>query len=219
LNIRRGTKKLSILVTAGPTRERIDPIRFISNYSTGTFGYEIAKEAGRRGHAVTLISGPTALEIPKGVKSVRVESALDMKRAVERAFAKADCIIMAAAVSDWRVRDVVSAKMKRRSGRKRLELAENPDILAELGKKKGGKVLVGFALETEDLEKNALKKLREKNLDLIVANRLNRKSTVFGDRFLDILMLDRFLNKKTLSRKSKKEAAKIILDKVEEFTL
>lgn len=205
--------KRSVLVTAGPTREKIDPIRFISNYSTGTFGYEIAREAKARGAKVILISGPTSLPAPQGVRRISVESALEMKRAVDKEFKNCGCIIMAAAVSDWRVKAPASTKIKRLGGKKVLELVENPDILAELGGHKAGKTIVGFALETEDLEKNALKKLKEKRLDLIVANRLDEKGRALGDNKTSVLIIDRFGKKCAVNNKTKKELAKIILDK------
>ena len=147
---------MKILVTAGPTREKIDPVRFISNYSTGTFGYEIAGEAARRGHDVTLVSGPTCLEVPAGVKRVMIESALEMRREVKKRARQAGCVIMAAAVCDWKVRSPSRYKIKRHGGPTRLELEENPDILRELGNNKKG-ILVGFALETEKLEKTTMK--------------------------------------------------------------
>jgi len=202
-----------ILVTAGPTREKIDPIRFISNYSTGTFGYEIAKEAKRRGARVTLVSGPTALKSPEGIKLIRVESAAQMRRALAKEFPQAGCLIMAAAVSDWRVRSERIRKIKR-SGRKRLELVENPDILKEFGEKKGSRIVVGFALETENLERNALKKLINKNLDLVIANRTSKDQDVFGNGRLVAVMIDRFGNRTKVAG-SKGGLAKIILDKVE----
>jgi len=206
-------KRPHILVTAGPTREKIDPIRFISNYSTGTFGYAIAKEAARSGFIVTLISGPTALKAPSGIKFIRVESALDMKRAVLKEFAKADCLIMVAAVSDWRAGSTARRKVKRGTV-KRLELVENPDILAGLGKKKGRRVLVGFALETEDLIKNAMEKIKKKNLDLIIANKYSPKADIFGNEKVNISIISRFGDRLDIRRKTKREAAKIILDKV-----
>ncbi len=205
--------KRPVLVTAGPTREKIDPIRFISNYSTGTFGYEIAREAKARGRGVILISGPTCLEAPRGVRRISVESALEMKQAVEKEFKNCGCVIMAAAVSDWRVKTQVSTKIKRRGKGKVLELVENPDILAGLGRHKAGKILVGFALETGDLEKNAAKKLKTKHLDLIVANRLGKKGRAFSDNKTSVLMIDKFGNKRAINNKTKKELAKIILDK------
>lgn len=207
-------KKLRILITAGPTRERIDPVRFISNYSTGTFGYEIARQARRLGHAVTLISGPTGLKAPSGVKFARVESAAEMRRAVLRHFRSSDCLIMAAAVSDWRPAAVAAGKIKKGAAVKSLRLMTSPDILKELGRKKGPRVLVGFALETEGLESNALKKLEDKNLDIIVANKLTSKKTVFGNKKTDIVIIDRLGNTTRLYGKSKGESAKIILDKV-----
>ena len=209
---------MKILVTAGPTREKIDPVRFISNYSTGTFGYEIAGEAARRGDDVTLISGPTCLEAPARVKRVMVESALDMRREVKKRAREAGCVIMAAAVCDWKVRLPAGDKIKRRGGVKKLVLEENPDILQELGKNKKG-ILVGFALETENLEKNALLKLKKKNLDIIVANKLTARSALFGARPTDVLIIDRFFNKETSRRRTKKELAKIILDKISKFKI
>jgi phosphopantothenoylcysteine decarboxylase/phosphopantothenate--cysteine ligase len=207
-------KNLRILVTAGPTREKIDPVRFISNYSTGTFGYAIAAEARKRGYRVTLVSGPTALEKPKGVRSVDVESALQMKEVVLREAKNADCIIMAAAVADWRPRSPSNAKIKKSSRAVCLRLVKNPDIVKELGRQKGARILVGFALETEDLLKNAVKKLREKRLDLIIANKLEPGSDVFGSGPAKILIIDSSGSKCEVRAGSKADLAKIILDKL-----
>jgi phosphopantothenoylcysteine decarboxylase / phosphopantothenate---cysteine ligase len=207
-------KKLRILVTAGPTREKLDPVRFISNYSTGTFGYAIANEAKKRGHKVTLISGPVALEKPKGIEFVGVESALEMMRAVLKEAKKADCVIMAAAVSDWRPLLEQKEKIKKGPASISLKFVKNPDILKELGRRKGGRVLAGFALETEDLLKNAKKKLKEKNLDLIIANRLSPASDVFGNSAAKITIIDRFGAKDNVPAGPKARIAKIILDKV-----
>jgi phosphopantothenoylcysteine decarboxylase/phosphopantothenate--cysteine ligase len=203
-----------ILIAAGPTRERIDPVRFISNYSTGTFGYAIAKEARRRKLTVTLVSGPTALKAPDGVKFISVESSLDMRRAVLKEFKKSDCVIMTAAVADWR--PIYSAKKKiKKSPTKMIKLVENPDILAEISSKKKNRIVIGFALETENLEINALKKLKNKNLDLIVANRLKLpNANIFGDKAIDVVTVDRFGNKTRIYNKSKQDLAKIILNKV-----
>lgn len=217
--MRTGSRnKVTVLVTAGPTREKIDPIRFISNYSTGTFGYEIAGVAARRGYKVVLVSGPSCLKAPKGVRVVNIESALDMERAVKREAKSAECVIMAAAVCDWRAKLPVKQKIKRKSGIKTLILKENPDILKELGRKKKG-ILVGFALETENLDKNAQEKLKNKNLDLIVANRLTKNSGLFGDRRTDVLIIDKFLRKTVYRRRTKKDLAKIILDKALNFKI
>ena len=201
-----------ILVTAGPTREKIDPVRYISNYSTGIFGYEIARAAKSRGLSVTLVSGPTSLKVPKGVRFIPVESANDMRRAVLKFLKKSDCVVMAAAVADWRPKYSARRKIKK-GGAKNIELVENPDILAEIGMLKKKRVTVGFALETENMEKNALKKLKDKNLDIIVANRLTSKRSVFGDKALDVVTIDRFGNKARISNKDKSKLAKIILDK------
>ena len=207
-----------ILVTAGPTREKIDPVRYISNYSTGIFGYEIASAAKSRGLSVVLVSGPTLLPAPKGVKFVSVESADEMRKAVLKFLAWSDCVVMTAAVADWRPKH--SARRKIKKGRVRLiELIENPDILAEVGRLKKERVAVGFALETENLEKNALKKMKDKNLDIIVANRLTKKRNVFGDKTLDVVTIDRFGNRTRIFDKSKSKLAKIILDKALKFRI
>jgi phosphopantothenoylcysteine decarboxylase/phosphopantothenate--cysteine ligase len=197
-----------ILITAGPTREKIDPVRFISNYSTGTFGYELAREARRRGSAVTLVSGPVQIKAPRGVKLVRVESAVEMERAVSKEFGRSDCVIMAAAVSDWRVKSVARKKIKKGSGAMTIRLVENPDILKGLGmKKRRGKRLIGFALETGDLVKNALRKLKEKNLDMVVANKLSPKANIFGGRAIDVLVMDSSGTRRWFFGKEKRELA------------
>lgn len=204
-----------ILITAGPTREKIDPVRFISNYSTGTFGYELAREARRRGSAVTLVSGPVQIKAPRGVKLVTVESAVEMERAVSKESSRSDCVIMAAAVSDWRVKSVARKKIRKASGAMTIRLVENPDILKNLGmRKKNGKMLVGFALETGDLVKNAARKLKEKNLDMIIANKLSPRANIFGGRAIDVLIMESSGNKRWYFGKEKRELAKIILDNI-----
>ncbi|MFA5084813.1 MAG: phosphopantothenoylcysteine decarboxylase [Candidatus Omnitrophota bacterium] len=203
----------NILVTAGPTREKIDPVRYISNYSTGKIGYEIASAAKSRGLSVILVSGPTRLAAPEGVKLVSVESADDMRKTVLKLIRRSDCVIMTAAVADWRPKHSARRKIKK-PGIRNIELVENPDILAEVGRLKKKRITVGFALETENLEKNALKKLKDKNLDIIVANRLTPKKSVFGDNVLDVVMIDRFGNRTGIFNKPKSKLAKIILDKV-----
>lgn len=212
-------KRPSVLITAGPTRERIDPVRFISNYSTGTFGYELAGEAVKRGARVTLVSGPTYLEAPQGVKFIGVESAIEMRRAVLAELEKADYVIMSAAVSDWRPKKASLRKIKRSFGKTILKLVENPDILSEICMRKAGRVVAGFALETENLEKNALKKLLGKNADIIVANSLNRRSPAFGENNSNILIIDRLGNKVRVRNRSKRELANIILDKILSFNI
>jgi phosphopantothenoylcysteine decarboxylase/phosphopantothenate--cysteine ligase len=213
-----GMKRPAILIAAGPTRERIDPVRFISNYSTGTFGYELAREALRRGARVTLVSGPTYLKAPAGTKLIGVESALDMREAILSELKRADYVIMSAAVSDWRPNRVSRCKIKRAGGEITLKLVENPDILSEICERKANRVVAGFALETENLEKNALKKMLDKNADIIVANCLKKRSAAFGDGKVDIVIMDRFGNKTEVRNRSKEDLSKIILDKVFSFT-
>jgi len=162
---------MKILVTAGPTRERLDPVRFISNRSSGKMGYAIACAARDAGHEVTLVSGPVSLPAPEGVSLVRVESAADMARAVFDAFPRQDLVIMAAAVADYRPVEISEKKIKKQPGDFVLRLERTMDILAELGKRKcPGQILAGFAAESENLLENARKKLAEKNLDWIAAN-------------------------------------------------
>ncbi len=172
-----------VVVTAGPTREPIDPVRFISNPSTGKMGYAVAAVAARRGADVTLVSGPTALADPSGVKVVRVETAEQMSRAVDEAGAF-DLFVGAAAVSDYRPRSPAPQKIKKRDGDETLVLARTPDILAGLGARLAGRpdapVLVGFAAETEDVIARAREKLKGKRCDLVVANRVGQPGAGFG---------------------------------------
>ncbi|MEA3453893.1 MAG: bifunctional phosphopantothenoylcysteine decarboxylase/phosphopantothenate--cysteine ligase CoaBC [Candidatus Caldatribacteriota bacterium] len=171
----------TVLVTASCTREPIDKVRFISNYSSGKMGFALAKIARARGARVILITGPTFLSVPKGISTILIESAEEMKKEVFKHFSEADIIISAAAVADFRPRDVFAGKIKKEKSEKPIiELERTPDILYELGKKKGDKILVGFAAETENLTANALKKLKEKRLDLIVANDISAKEAGFG---------------------------------------
>jgi phosphopantothenoylcysteine decarboxylase/phosphopantothenate--cysteine ligase len=170
-----------VLVTASCTREPIDKVRFISNYSSGKMGFALAEIARARGARVILITGPTSLTAPEGITTISIESAEEMKKEVFKHFSEADIIISAAAVADFRPREVFTGKLKKEKSEKPLiELERNPDILYELGKKKGDKILVGFAAETENLAANALKKLKEKRLDLIVANDISAKEAGFG---------------------------------------
>lgn len=166
---------MNVLVTAGPTREYIDPVRYLSNDSSGRMGFELARAAAKRGHRVTLIAGPVSLKTPKNVKRIDVISAMQMKKEVIHHFTNANLIIMAAAVADWRPAKFSTQKIKKTiapSYHRAIALKENPDILAELGRRKRTKqILVGFALETDNLEKNARKKLIQKNCDWIVANK------------------------------------------------
>jgi len=161
---------MKILVTAGPTREPIDPVRFISNRSSGKTGYSIASVALRRGHKVVLISGPVSVQPPPNVVLIKVVTAADMLAAVTEKIGWCDALIMSAAVSDWRAAKFSKEKIKKNKMPDLLPLAQNPDILMTVARQKGKKIFVGFAAETGRLRPEALRKLREKNLDLIVAN-------------------------------------------------
>jgi phosphopantothenoylcysteine decarboxylase/phosphopantothenate--cysteine ligase len=161
---------MKLLVTAGPTAEDIDEVRFITNRSSGMMGHAVAAEAARRGHAVTLVSGPVALECPPGVERVQVRSAAEMADAVLGRFDWCDAVVMAAAVADYRPRGAAAGKLKKSEDDLALELERTQDILAELGARKGAQVLVGFALETERGRESAEGKLASKNLDAIVLN-------------------------------------------------
>ncbi len=175
-------KGKKVLLTAGPTYERLDPVRFIGNFSSGKMGYALAEEAGRRGADVTLVAGPTALADPIGVKTIHVESARQMLEACLKDFSRTDIAIMAAAVADYAPKQCLDHKIKREhDGIENIELVKNPDIAASLGQlKTAGQMLVGFALETDNAEANAREKLLRKNLDMIVLNTLADAGAGFG---------------------------------------
>ena len=167
-------------MTAGPTQEPMDPVRFISNPSSGKMGFAIARAAEQRGARVTLISGPSSLRDPYDVKVIRIQTAAQMASAVFEHFDHADIIIKSAAVSDYRPKDVTAEKMKKEKDEMVLNLVKNPDILAEIGHRKGDRFLVGFAAETEALEQHATEKLTKKNLDMIVGNIVKGDDSAFG---------------------------------------
>jgi phosphopantothenoylcysteine decarboxylase/phosphopantothenate--cysteine ligase len=169
-----------VLVSAGPTREAIDPVRYLSNHSSGKMGFAIARVARRRGAAVTLVAGPTALTPPPGVTCVRVESAREMAEALDAAWARATVLVMAAAVADYTVAKPASQKMKKADAALTLPLARTRDILTSLAARKGRRIVVGFAAETQNLAAEAQRKLRTKNLDLIVANDVTVPGAGFG---------------------------------------
>jgi len=211
-------KRLSkILVTAGPTRERLDDIRFISNLSTGRMGYAVADCAAKRGYKVTLISGPTNIAPPGGVKFIEIEDARQMEREVKKNIKKADCLFMTSAVCDWRPEARVHGKIKKeRLGKKiSIKLVKNPDILAGVSGDKDGKILIGFALESESLLTNAKKKLKAKRLDLIVANSARHKKSPFGHGKTDVTFIDNRGNVKNIRHATKKKVAKELLDSTE----
>ena len=169
----------TVLVTAGPTQEPIDTVRFISNPSSGKMGYAIAQAARERGAEVILVSGPTNLTPPSGVKLSRVKTATQMHDAVLHEYEQVDVVIKAAAVSDYRPKQFIPYKVKKTEGVQLVELVRNPDILAELGRRKGKRVLVGFAAETEDLLANAQRKVGAKHLDMIIANDVSEEGIGF----------------------------------------
>jgi phosphopantothenoylcysteine decarboxylase/phosphopantothenate--cysteine ligase len=222
----RQRKPLNIIVTAGATYEPIDPVRFISNHSTGYLGCEIARQAKKNGHRVILICAALKVAKPEGVRSIDVLTARRMKRLLEEKFSWCDCLIMTAAVCDFRVKRVSSKKIKsgRASGPQgkigiSLALERNPDILAALGRRKGRRVLAGVALETENLKRNAQEKLRRKNLDLIVATQMKTKSCPFGRAKMDALLIDRQMRVQRLPGVTKAALARILLDSVEKIVL
>ncbi len=205
-----------IVVTAGPTWEAMDPVRFITNRSSGKMGYALAREAYLRGAEVVLISGPSNERPPRGIEFINVSSAREMKDAVLDKAKRADAIIKAAAVSDYRPKYRAKSKIKKGVESLTLELVKNPDILSELGKKRSKRrcVLVGFAAETEDVIQNAKKKLKEKNLDFIVANDVSRKDSGFQTDTNLVKIIHRDGRVQELPLLKKEMVANIILDHV-----
>lgn len=202
----------NVLVSAGPTMEAIDPVRFISNHSSGKMGYEIARAAMYRGASVTLVTGKTNLKAPNCVNVINITSAKDMYDAVISEFDKADIVIKAAAVADYKPKNVKDEKIKKSDDNMCIELEKNPDILKELGEKKTKQVLVGFCMETQDLIENATKKLKSKNLDFIVANNLKVEGAGFGTDTNVVSIIDKDGNKTDYEKMSKFDLANIILD-------
>jgi phosphopantothenoylcysteine decarboxylase/phosphopantothenate--cysteine ligase len=200
-----------LVVTAGGTREPIDPVRHIGNPSSGKMGYALAEAARDRGAEVKLITAPTSILEPVGVKVVYVETTVQMKQAVAKAVAKADALIMAAAVSDYQPKTAAKAKIKKTSPSLTLELVRTPDIITEV---KGDFLRVGFAAESEDLVANAKKKLQNKQLDLIVANDITDKKSGFGVDTNKVTLIDRKGKVESLPLLTKREVADRILDRV-----
>ncbi len=170
----------TVVVTAGPTQEPLDPVRFISNRSSGKMGFAIAEAAAARGARVVLISGPVSIPAPYGVELVRVRTALDMRTAVMDHLTDATIIVKAAAVADYHLNEVPQQKRKKTAARMSLDLDPTPDILAEIGQKKGHRLLIGFAAETENLAREARRKMESKNCDMVVANLVSQDSTGTG---------------------------------------
>ena len=210
-NFNTALKDKKVLITSGRTKENIDPIRYLSNNSSGKMGYSLAQAAIDLGAEVTLISGPTNLEIPKGLKSfVSVESALEMYEKVDEYFGDTDIFIACAAVADYRPKEYKKEKIKKSDSDLILELVRNPDILFEMGKKKDKQLLIGFAAETNDIKENALKKLEKKNLDIIVANNASTMGT--DSNTVEIIKKDK--SSVEIKQKNKIELAYDILSEV-----
>lgn len=207
-----------VLVTAGPTYEKIDPVRFIGNYSSGKMGFALAEELAGRGAKVVLVAGPVDLSVRHpAIRRVDVESAAEMRDAAVAEFPKCDAAILSAAVADFTPKTRADEKIKRGKEDMRLELVPTHDIAADLGRmKRHGQVLAGFALETNDEENNALSKLRRKNFDFIVLNSLNDKGAGFGVDTNKVTIIDKEENKREYALKSKREVAGDIVDKLKE---
>ena len=208
----RGKK---ILVTAGPTYEAIDPVRYISNHSSGKMGFEIAKKASDLGAEVFLISGPSNQKIStRSINLINVVSSKDMHEEVIKYYSEADIVIMAAAVSDFKPKDFSNKKIKKDNIQPRIELEKTKDILLELGRLKKNQFLVGFALENENEIENSLKKLKNKNLDLIILNSLNDKGAGFGTKTNKITIINNKEEKTDYDLKDKSEVAEDILNSI-----
>ena len=204
-------KGKKILVTSGRTKENIDPVRYLSNNSSGKMGYSLAQAAADLGAEVTLISGPTDLKVPNGLKNfISVESALEMYEKVDEYFKNTDIFIACAAVADYRPKEYKKEKIKKSDSDFVIELVRNPDILLEMSRKKEKQLLVGFAAETNNIKENALKKLEKKNLDIIVAN--NASAMGSDENVIEIIKKDR--TSLEISQKSKMELAYDILSEV-----
>jgi phosphopantothenoylcysteine decarboxylase / phosphopantothenate---cysteine ligase len=210
-------KGKKVLVTAGPTREKLDPVRFFSNRSTGKMGYAVAEAAARFGAEVTLISGPTELEAPANVKTVRVESAQEMYEAVMERFPQADIIIKSAAVADYRPKHVFDKKIKKQPGDYVIEMERTIDILKTLGEQKTSQILVGFAAETDHVEEYARQKLESKRLDMVVANNVSEEGAGFASDTNIVTIFKRDGSVRSLPMMSKKQVAEEILKEIHQY--
>ncbi|WP_243386795.1 bifunctional phosphopantothenoylcysteine decarboxylase/phosphopantothenate--cysteine ligase CoaBC [Bacillus kexueae] len=206
---------LHVLITAGPTREKVDPIRFFTNRSSGKMGYAIAEEAKKMGAYVTLITGPTSLIPPKGVQVISIESAEEMYEAALNYYDKANIVIKSAAVADYRPKIVHNEKMKKQEGPLTIEFERTTDILHELGKRKNHQILVGFAAETNNVTEYAKSKLERKNLDMIVANDVTEKGAGFQGDTNKVTIISREGKEKVYPLMSKNETARAILNEIE----
>jgi phosphopantothenoylcysteine decarboxylase/phosphopantothenate--cysteine ligase len=203
----------TVLVTAGPTHEPVDPVRFLGNRSSGKMGFALAAEAARRGARTLLVAGPVALPTPSGVTRIDVTTAREMERAVREHAPAADLVVMAAAVADFRPRRPVDRKIKKSQGLPVIDLEENPDILAGLAELAPGAVRVGFAAETDDLERYALAKLETKGADFLVANDVSRPDIAFESEANEVTLFHRDGPPLFFPRRSKTELAAALLDR------
>jgi phosphopantothenoylcysteine decarboxylase/phosphopantothenate--cysteine ligase len=207
---------LKVIVTAGPTIEDIDPVRYISNRSSGKMGYAIAEMAKKMGADVTLISGPSNLKTSLNV--TKVKSAINMLNVLKQKVEDCDILIMAAAVADYRVENISDIKIKKSSNELHLKLIKNPDILFELSKiKREGQVFVGFAAESNDLEENAVLKLKMKNLDMIVANDIKREDIAFDSDYNEVIVFNKKGSKLTIKKDKKEVIAEKILKEIKAY--
>jgi len=204
---------MKVLISAGPTREKIDPVRFISNRSSGKMGYALAEAASKAGNEVILVSGPVNIIPPSGVKLIRVESAKEMYQQMMKYAKIANIIIMAAAVADYRPKYISKQKIKKKEDNLIIELEKTEDILCSLAEeKKKNQILVGFAAETQNLIHNAKKKLLAKNLDFIVANDVSRNDIAFDNDYNEVIILSKNGNSIKIPRANKKKIAQKIIE-------
>lgn len=212
LNDKKDLRNKKVIVTAGPTIAPIDPVRYITNRSSGKMGYAIAKEARNRGAEVTLISGPTSLEAPEGINVVRIATNEEMRKAVLDRFDSADIVVKAAAVADYKPKNYSTQKIKKAQNDFALELTRDNDILKELGSLKNKQILVGFAAESQNLKENALGKLEKKNLDYVVANDITSSDTGFASEDNKVIILSKDKEEINLDKMSKEKIAENLFD-------
>jgi phosphopantothenoylcysteine decarboxylase/phosphopantothenate--cysteine ligase len=214
INSPRDLQGDTVLITAGPTEEPLDAVRFLSNRSSGKMGYALAEAAAARGARVTVVAGPVHLDPPAGVSVIKVRTAEEMRAAVLEHLPEATIVVKAAAVADYRVPAPAAGKIKKGGARLTLELEPTPDILAELGRMKGNRLLVGFAAETGDPIPEARRKLASKGCDMVVGNRVDREGTGFGAEDNEVVLVMRTGEVVALPRASKREVADRIFDRL-----
>jgi phosphopantothenoylcysteine decarboxylase/phosphopantothenate--cysteine ligase len=210
-------KSLRFLVSAGPTREYIDPVRFITNPSSGQMGFTVAETAVAAGHSCDLVTGPVTLPDPEGIAVEHVVSAREMKKAIFNQFPLCDVLVMTAAVSDYRPVRKSEQKMHKSKPTISLELERNPDIIREINRIHTKQVIIGFAAETENIVESATHKMQEKGMDMILANKVGGKDSGFGSRFIKVTALFRDGRKEVMGKITKKALAEFIVQQAEEL--